>query len=101
IWDSKALTFGQKIEATYHLTPHFTSPLMLVLSVLLLPMLAILPGTDPRSMFLIDLPLALSTTGSLAAFYMHAESAQGRSPLAALGRLPALMALGTGMSPWV
>lgn len=101
IWNSDRLTVGQKIEATYHLTPHFTSPLMLVLSVLLLPMLAILPGTDARSMFLIDLPLALSTTGSLAAFYMHAESAQGRSPLIALRRLPALMALGTGMAPWV
>jgi len=101
IWDDKGLTLGQKIEATYHLTPHFTSPLMLVLSVLLLPMLAILPGTDVRSMFLIDLPLAFCTTGSLAAFYMHAESAQGRSALMGLRRLPALMALGTGMAPWV
>lgn len=101
IWNHPNLRVGQKIEATYHLTPHFTSPLMLVLSVLLLPMLAILPGTDPRSIFLIDLPLCLSTTGSLAAFYMHAESAQGRSPWIALRRLPALMALGTGMAPWV
>jgi cellulose synthase/poly-beta-1,6-N-acetylglucosamine synthase-like glycosyltransferase len=101
IWNDPNLRLGQKIEATYHLTPHFTSPLMLVLSVLLLPMLAILPGTDPRSMFLIDVPLALSTTGSLAAFYMHAESAQGRSALGGLRRLPALMALGTGMAPWV
>jgi hypothetical protein len=74
---------------------------MLVLSVLLLPLLAILPGTDVRSMFIVDLPLAFCTTGSLAAFYMHAEAAQGRSPIAALRRLPALMALGTGMAPWV
>lgn len=101
IWNNPSIKLSQKIEATYHLTPHFTSPLMLVLSVLLLPMLAILPGTDPRSMFLIDLPLALSTTGSLAAFYMHAERVQGRSALVALRRLPALMALGTGMAPWV
>ncbi len=101
IWDHETLTFAQKLEATYHLTPHFTSPLMLVLSVLLLPMLAILPGTDARSMFLIDLPLALSTTGSLAAFYMHAEAAQGRSAWVGLRRLPALMAVGTGMAPWV
>ncbi len=100
VWSSD-LRLGQKIEATYHLTPHFTSPLMLVLSILLLPMLAILPGTDVRSMFLIDLPLAFSTTGSLAAFYMHAEVKQGRSALVALRRLPALMAVGTGMAPWV
>ncbi|MBI2395134.1 MAG: glycosyltransferase [Deltaproteobacteria bacterium] len=101
IWNDPSISLAQKIEATYHLTPHFTSPLMLMLSVLLLPLLAILPGTDPRSMFIIDLPLALSTTGSLAAFYMHAESVQGRSPLVALRRLPSLMALGTGMAPWV
>ena len=101
IWACPSLSVRQKIEATYHLTPHFTSPLMLVLSVLLLPMLAILPGTDVRSMFIVDLPLAFCTTGSLAAFYMHAEVAQGRSPLMALRRLPALMALGTGMAPWV
>ena len=101
IWACPTLSLAQKIEATYHLTPHFTSPLMLVLSVLLLPMLAILPGTDVRSMFLIDLPLAFCTTGSLAAFYAHAESAQGRSPFVALRRLPALMAVGTGMAPWV
>jgi cellulose synthase/poly-beta-1,6-N-acetylglucosamine synthase-like glycosyltransferase len=101
IWSCPTLTLGQKIEATYHLTPHFTSPLMLVLSVLLLPLLAILPGTDVRSMFIVDLPLAFCTTGSLAAFYMHAEAAQGRSPLSAIRRLPALMALGTGMAPWV
>jgi len=75
--------------------------LMLALSVLLLPLLATLPGTDMRSMFIVDLPLAFCTTGSLAAFYMHAEAAQGRSPIAALRRLPALMALGTGMAPWV
>ncbi len=98
IWRSD-LRLAQKIEATYHFTPHMTSPLMLVLSILLLPMLAILPGTDVRSMFLIDLPLAFCTTGSLAAFYMHAESAQGRSPFVALRRLPALMAVGTGMAP--
>ena len=101
IWACPTLTFGQKLEATYHLTPHFTSPLMLALSVLLLPLLATLPGTDMRSMFIVDLPLAFCTTGSLAAFYMHAEAAQGRSPIAALRRLPALMALGTGMAPWV
>ncbi len=101
VWASEALTFGQKVEASYHLTPHFTWPLMLVLSILLFPMLAVLPGSDVRTMFIIDLPLALATTGSLATFYMHAESAQGRSPLSALRRLPALMALGTGMAPWV
>jgi cellulose synthase/poly-beta-1,6-N-acetylglucosamine synthase-like glycosyltransferase len=100
IWASD-LRISQKIEATYHLTPHFTSPLLVTLSILLLPILAILPGTDIRTMFIIDVPLCFCTSGSLAAFYMHAEAAQGRSAWMGLKRLPLLMALGTGMAPWV
>jgi hypothetical protein len=69
--------------------------------VLLLPILAILPGTDIRTMFIVDVPLCFCTSGSLAAFYMHAETAQGRSGWTGLRRLPLLMALGTGMAPWV
>jgi hypothetical protein len=50
-------------------------------------------------MLLIDLPLCVATSGSLAAFYMLAESAQGRSRSGALVRLPLIIALGTGLAP--
>ncbi len=50
-------------------------------------------------MLLVDLPLCIGTTGSLSAFYMLAEVAQGRSRLGALVRLPALIALGAGLAP--
>lgn len=93
------LTFSQRAEAFFHLTPHFAYPLLVLLSVLLLPALILMPATNAMTMFIIDLPLCLGTTGSLAAFYMLAESAQGRSRLAALRRLPALIALGTGLAP--
>ena len=36
---------------------------------------------NPRTMLLIDLPLCIGTTGSLAAFYAMAEAAQGRRRL--------------------
>ena len=93
------LTFAQRVEAFFHMTPHFAYPLMVVLSVLLLPALLCMPATNPRTMLLIDLPLCLGTTGSLAAFYAMAESAQGRPRLGALKQLPALLALGVGMAP--
>ena len=48
---------------------------------------------------LIDLPLCVGTTGSLAIFYGVAEEAQGRKAAMALWRLPALIALGVGMAP--
>jgi glycosyltransferase involved in cell wall biosynthesis len=95
----RALRVSQRIEAFFHLTPHFAYPLMVLLSVLLLPALILMPATDTRMMILVDLPLCIGTTGSLGAFYMLAEAAQGRPRLAALKRLPTLIALGAGLAP--
>jgi cellulose synthase/poly-beta-1,6-N-acetylglucosamine synthase-like glycosyltransferase len=89
----------QRIEAFFHLTPHFAYPLMVFLSVLLLPALVLMPATDPKTMLLIDLPLVIGTTGSLATFYAMAEIAQGRRSIDALKQLPALLALGAGLAP--
>jgi len=93
------LSVGQRIEAFFHLTPHFAYPLMVFLSILLLPALILMPATNPRTMLLVDLPLCVGTTGSLAAFYAMAEAAQGRKRLDALRQLPALLALGAGLAP--
>lgn len=93
------LTLAQRIEAFFHLTPHFAYPMLVLLSVLLLPALVLMPATNTMTMLIIDLPLCTATTGSLLAFYMLAESAQGRPRLGALKRLPMLIALGTGLAP--
>lgn len=93
------LTLSQRFEAFFHMTPHFAYPLMVLLSVLLLPALLMMPATDPTTMLLIDLPLCVGTTGSLAAFYSMAEAAQGRRRLDAIKTLPALLALGAGLAP--
>ena len=81
------------------MTPHFAYPLMVLLSVLLLPALILMPATDPTTMLLIDLPLCIGTTGSLAAFYSMAEAAQGRRRIDAIKTLPTLLALGAGLAP--
>ena len=39
------------------MTPHFAYPLMVLLSVLLLPALVLMPATNTKTMLLIDLPL--------------------------------------------
>jgi hypothetical protein len=93
------LSFTQRVEACFHLTPHFAYPMMVLLSVLLLPALIAMPATNLRTMIAIDLPLCVGTTGSLAAFYMMAESAQGRSRWSAIRQLPSLLALGAGLAP--
>lgn len=89
----------EKVEACFHMLPHFAYPLMMLLSILLLPALVLLPATDFGTMVLIDLPLCIGATGSLAAFYALAEVAQGRTAWGAIKRLPALIALGAGLSP--
>jgi len=96
---SSHLTFHQRLEAFFHMTPHFAYPLLVLLSVMLLPALVLMPATNTMTMLIVDLPLCTATTGSLAAFYMLAESAQGRSRLGALARLPMIIALGTGLAP--
>jgi len=93
------LTVAQRVEAFFHLTPHFAYPLLVLLSVLLLPALILMPAASNMVMMLVDLPLLTATTGSLAAFYMEAERAQGRRRRSALVRLPMLIALGTGLAP--
>src|SRR5205085_12629239 len=62
---SAPLTVGQRVEASFHMLPHFAYPLTLLLSVLLLPALIVLPVTDGRTLLLIDLPLCMGATGSL------------------------------------
>jgi cellulose synthase/poly-beta-1,6-N-acetylglucosamine synthase-like glycosyltransferase len=94
-----SLTRKQRIEALFHLTPHFAYPLMLVLCLLLLPVLSLVNVSDWRMALLFDLPLCMAPISSLAAFYMLAESAQGRSRLSALKVLPALIGLGAGLAP--
>jgi hypothetical protein len=93
------ITLRQRIEASFHMLPHFAYPLMLLLSVLLLPALIVLPATDGKTLLMIDLPLCMGATGSLVTFYSMAETAQGRTVWEALRRLPALIALGAGLSP--
>lgn len=89
----------RRFEAMFHMTPHFAYPLMMLLSVLLLPALWLMPATDFRTMLAIDLPLCIGATGSLITFYAAAERAQGRGIWGAIKRMPALIALGAGLSP--
>ena len=93
------IALRQRIEAVFHMTPHFAYPLMMLLSVLLLPALWLMPATDFRTMLIVDLPLCLGATGSLVTFYAAAERAQGRGFWGAISRMPALIAIGAGLSP--
>jgi cellulose synthase/poly-beta-1,6-N-acetylglucosamine synthase-like glycosyltransferase len=95
------LSFGAKVEAFFHLTPHFAYPLTMALTILLLPVVLLLPAKTPWTMLFLDLPLFLGTTGSLTAFYGLAERAQGRRAIEAVKVTPALIAVGVGLTPLI
>jgi cellulose synthase/poly-beta-1,6-N-acetylglucosamine synthase-like glycosyltransferase len=99
VWRHPGLTLHQRIEAGFHMLPHFAYPLMMAMSILTLPALLLLPSSDLRTMILIDLPISLAATGSIAAFYASAELRQGRSIWGALAKMPVLIGLGAGLSP--
>jgi len=101
VWEHEPLSLHQKVEASFHMLPHFAYPLMLLLGLLQLPTLLLLEATDLKTMLMVDLPMCLLATGSIATFYAYAETRQDRSVWGALKRLPVLIALGAGLSPYL
>src|SRR6476646_8000446 len=91
--------FRVKLEAWYHLTANLSYPLMVVLSVLLLPAMVIRFYQGWFQMLYIDLPLFMASTFSISSFYLvsQRELFPGKWYRALL-YLPFLMALGIGLT---
>ncbi|HEU4635093.1 MAG TPA: cellulose synthase family protein [Edaphobacter sp.] len=88
-----------KLEAWYHLTANISYPLMIILSVLLMPAMIIRSWQGLLQMLLIDLPLFMASTMSISSFYLVSQKELfpkkwGRTVL----YLPFLMALGVGLT---
>jgi cellulose synthase/poly-beta-1,6-N-acetylglucosamine synthase-like glycosyltransferase len=98
------VTWAQKSEAFFHLTNNFAYPLLLLLSLLLLPNLVFRTTHGVREVLMIDLPLFFGTTLSIASFYIASErevarlgGVQARSIWATLAQLPLVLSLGIGL----
>ncbi len=89
----------EKREAWYHLTANISYPLMIVLSVLLLPAMVIRFYQGWFQMLYIDIPLFLASTFSISSFYLvsQKELFPGNWYRTFLF-LPFLMALGIGLT---
>jgi cellulose synthase/poly-beta-1,6-N-acetylglucosamine synthase-like glycosyltransferase len=90
---------GIKWEAFFHLTNNFAYPLLLLLSLLLVPNLIVRTHHGIRDVLLIDLPLFFGTTLSVVTFYVVSQreigTPQGVGRL--LMRLPLMLAVGIGL----
>jgi len=88
-----------KIEAFYHLTANLSYPLMIVLSVLLMPAMIIRSYQGWFQMLYIDLPLFMASTFSISSFYLVSQKELfPKRWLRSLLYLPLLMALGIGLT---
>ncbi len=88
-----------KIEAWYHLTANLSYPLMVILSVLLLPAMIIRFYQGWFQMVYIDLPLFMASTFSISSFYLVSQRELfPKTWPRALLYLPFLMALGIGLT---
>ena len=91
--------FHTKLEAWYHLTANISYPLMIVLSVLLMPAMIIRSWQGPLQMLLIDLPLFMASTMSVSTFYLVSQKELfPRTWYKTFLYVPFLMALGVGLT---
>jgi cellulose synthase/poly-beta-1,6-N-acetylglucosamine synthase-like glycosyltransferase len=88
-----------KWEAFFHLTNNVAYPLLLLLSLLLLPNLALRTQHGLRDVLLIDLPLFFGTTFSVLAFYLvsQRELRLPRGVRRLIWRLPLMLGVGIGL----
>src|ERR1700744_3842190 len=88
-----------KLEAWYHLTANISYPLMIVLSVLLMPAMIIRFYQGWWEMLFIDFPLFLASTFSISSFYLVSQKELfPRRWFKTFLYLPFLMALGIGLT---
>jgi cellulose synthase/poly-beta-1,6-N-acetylglucosamine synthase-like glycosyltransferase len=93
------VNYREKVEAWYHLTANISYPLMIVLSVLLLPAMVIRFYQGWFQMLYIDVPLFLASTFSISAFYLVSQKELFPNRwLRTFWYLPFLMALGIGLT---
>jgi len=91
--------FKVKAEAFFHLSANFNYPLMVVLSVLMGPSMVIRYNMGWYEMMLIDIPLFLAATASVANFYMVCQrELYPQTWTERLKYLPFLMSIGIGLA---
>lgn len=88
-----------KIEAFLHLTPNISYPLMLVISMLMLPVMIVRFYMGVFQMVVIDLPLIIASFWSISAFYLYAQrELRPKTWWKSIAFLPMLMGAGVALT---
>ena len=98
IWKAD-LPWRVKFEAFMHLTPNISYPLMIAVSMLMLPVMIVRFYMGIFQMVLIDLPLIIASFWSISAFYLYAQrELYPKSWWKSIAFLPMLMAAGVALT---
>lgn len=93
------LPFRVKLEAFLHLTPNISYPLMLAVSMLMLPVMIVRFYMGVFQMALIDMPLIIASFWSISAFYLYAQrELYPKTWWKSIAFLPMLMAAGVALT---
>jgi hypothetical protein len=88
-----------KAEAFMHLTPNISYPLMLIVSMLMLPVMIVRFYMGVFQMVAIDLPLIVASFWSISAFYLYAQRVLfPKNWWKSIAFLPMLMAAGVALT---
>jgi cellulose synthase/poly-beta-1,6-N-acetylglucosamine synthase-like glycosyltransferase len=90
---------ARKAEAVFHLTANISYPLMVFLSIILLPAMIVRFYQGWFQVMLIDFPLFVASSCSISSFYLAAERAlYPKTWRRTFWYLPVVMAVGIGLS---
>lgn len=90
---------ARKTEAVFHLTANISYPLMVFLSIILLPAMIVRFYQGWFQVMLIDFPLFVASSCSISSFYLAAERAlYPKTWKRTFWYLPVVMAVGIGLS---
>jgi cellulose synthase/poly-beta-1,6-N-acetylglucosamine synthase-like glycosyltransferase len=93
------LPFKVKAEAFLHLTPNISYPLMIAVSMLMLPVMIVRFYMGVFHMVLLDFPLIVASFWSISAFYLYAQrELYPKSWWKSIAFLPMLMAAGVALT---
>lgn len=93
------LPFRVKAEAFLHLTPNISYPLMIAVSMLMLPVMIVRFYMGVFQMLVLDFPLIVASFWSISAFYLYAQKElYPKTWWKSIAFLPMLMAAGVALT---
>ncbi len=93
------LPWKEKVEATFHLTANLAYPLMVLLAALMFPAMILRYNMGWAEMIVVDVPIFLSATLSVCAFYVLSQKEQFPDTWRSkLKYIPAVLGIGIGIS---